>query len=212
MQDRRARPFSSPWLNGLLAEALQRPVLDGAEDALILADLFAAAAPPRVDAIVPAARASGWLRKAAAAAYDQPAHRVARDVRSFAEYMVEAVRLMQRHGHFQDRAERQRVKALLKRAGGRGTMPDRAAAAERLLSAAESPDAGRSDVIAEAIGAGALGPGALGAGALAPPGGLDAATTVLLGLASLPVDKRRARLHGMGLALRASSAPGGWNG
>lgn len=207
MQDRRARPFSSSWLNGLLAEALQRPVLDGAEDALILADLFAAAAPPRVDAIVPTARASGWLRKAAAAAYDQPAHRVARDVRSFAEYMVEAVRLMQRHGHFQDRAERQRVKALLKRAGGRGTMPDRAAAAERLLSAAESPDAGRSDVIAEAIGTGAL-----GAGALAPPGGLDAATTVLLGLASLPVDKRRARLHGMGMALRASSAPGGWNG
>ncbi|WP_200776264.1 hypothetical protein, partial [Azospirillum argentinense] len=97
---------------------MQRPVLDGAEDALILADLFAAAAPPRVDAIVPAARASGWLRKAAAAAHDQPAHRVARDVRSFAEYMVEAVRLMQRHGHFQDRAERQRVKALLKRAGG----------------------------------------------------------------------------------------------
>ncbi|WP_114859903.1 hypothetical protein [Azospirillum brasilense] len=191
---------------------MQRPVLDGAEDALILADLFAAAAPPRVDAIVPAARASGWLRRAVAEARDQPAHRVARDVRSFADYMVEAVRLMQRHGHFQDRAERQRVKAVLKRTGGRGMMPDRAAAAERLLAAAESPDAGRSDALAEALGAEALGAGAFGAEALAPPGGLDAATTVLLGLAALPVDKRRARLHGMGMALRAPLPPGGWNG
>ncbi|NUB08613.1 hypothetical protein FW320_20825 [Azospirillum sp. Vi22] len=125
-----------------------------------------------------------------------------RDLRSFADYMVEAVRLMQRHGHFQDRNDRQRVKALLKKAGGRGAVPDRAAAAERLLAAAESPDAGRSDAIAEALGSGAIG----------PPGGLDSATTVLLGLAALPVDKRRTRLHGMGMALRVPSPPGGWNG
>ncbi|TWA57775.1 hypothetical protein FBZ84_12126 [Azospirillum baldaniorum] len=109
---------------------------------------------------------------------------------------------MQRHGHFQDRNDRQRVKALLKKAGGRGAVPDRAAAAERLLAAAESPDAGRSDAIAEALGSGAIG----------PPGGLDSATTVLLGLAALPVDKRRTRLHGMGMALRVPSPPGGWNG
>lgn len=199
MQDRRANPFSSPWLNGLLAEALQRPALDGAEDALILADLFPAIAPPALDAaaIATAPWASGWLRHAVTAAQGQSPLRVAQDVRSFADYMVEAVRLMRRHGHFQDRNDRQRVKALLKRAGGRGTPPARAVAAERLLSAAGSPDAGRSDVIAEAL--------------LAPPGSLDSATTVLLGLAALPVEKRRARLHGMGMALRAS-APGSWNG
>ncbi|WP_137165297.1 hypothetical protein [Azospirillum brasilense] len=197
MQDRPAHPFSSPWLNGLLAEALRRPVLDGAEDALILADLFAAVPPSPVDAIALASRASGWLREAVATAREQPPHRVGRDLRSFADYMVEAVRLMQRHGHFQHRNDRQRVKALLKKAGGRETVPDRAAAAERLLAAAESVDAGQSDAIAEA---------------LAPPGGLDSATTVLLGLAALPVDKRRARLHGMGMALRASAPPGGWNG
>ncbi|CAO3382214.1 hypothetical protein [Azospirillum argentinense] len=181
---------------------MQRPVLDGAEDALVLADLFAAQAPPPAATIALAAQASGWLREAVAAAHDQPAHRVAREVESFADYMVEAVRLMQRHGHFQDRAERQRVKALVKRAGGRRAPPDRAAAADRLLAAAESPDAGRSDAIAEA----------LGAEAPVPPGGLDAATTLLLGLAALPVDKRRARLHGMGMALLAPSASGGWNG
>ncbi|CCD03508.1 protein of unknown function (plasmid) [Azospirillum baldaniorum] len=50
------------------------------------------------------------------------------------------------------------------------------------------------------------------AGRSGPPGGLDSATTVLLGLAALPVDKRRTRLHGMGMALRAPSPPGGWNG
>lgn len=203
MQERRAHPFSSPWLNGLLAEALRRPVLDGAEDALILADLFAAVAPPLpADAITEVSRTSGWLHQAVATAQEQPPHRVGRDLRSFADYMVEAVRLMQRHGHFQDRNDRQRVKALLKKAGGRGAVPDRAAAAERLLAAAESPDAGRSDAIAEALGSGAIG----------PPGGLDSATTVLLGLAALPVDKRRTRLHGMGMALRAPSPPGGWNG
>ncbi|WP_149167470.1 hypothetical protein [Azospirillum brasilense] len=202
MRDRQARPFSSPWLNGLLAEALRRPALDGAEEALILAELFATVAPPPVDAVALAARASGWLRQAVATAQEQPPHRVGRELRSFADYMVEAVRLMQRHGHFQDRNDRQRVKALFKRAGARATLPDRGAAAERLLFAAESPDAGRSDAIAEA----------LGAEALAPSGGLDAATTVLLGLAALPVEKRRTRLHGMGMALRSSVPPGGWNG
>ncbi|GAA4250348.1 hypothetical protein GCM10022293_16900 [Azospirillum formosense] len=162
-----------------------------------MADLFPAIAPPFPDAgaVVAVSRASGWLRHAVAAAQEQPPLRVGRDLRNFADYMVEAVRLMQRHGHFQDRNDRQRVKVLLKRASGRG--PDRATAAERLLSAAESPDAGRSDAIAEA---------------LAPLGGLDPATTLLLGLAALPVDKRRARLHGMGTALRASAPPGRWNG
>ncbi|KAA0679099.1 hypothetical protein DS837_26390 [Azospirillum brasilense] len=181
---------------------MRRPALDGAEEALILAELFATVAPPPVDAVALAARASGWLRQAVATAQEQPPHRVGRELRSFADYMVEAVRLMQRHGHFQDRNDRQRVKALFKRAGARATLPDRGAAAERLLFAAESPDAGRSDAIAEA----------LGAEALAPSGGLDAATTVLLGLAALPVEKRRTRLHGMGMALRSSVPPGGWNG
>ncbi|MDQ2103419.1 hypothetical protein [Azospirillum isscasi] len=188
----------------MLAEALQRPALDGAEDALLLADVFPGDPRPslEVEAVATAPWASGWLRHAVAAAREQSPHRVARDVRCFADYMVEAVRLMQRHGHFQDRGDRQRVKALFKRAGRCGTLPARSAAAERLLSAAESPDAGRSDVLAEALGAETSG----------PPGGVDSATAVLLGLAALPVDKRRARLHGMGMALRASSAQGAWNG
>lgn len=198
MQAQRVNPFSSPWLNKLLAEAFTRPALDGAEDALVLTTVFPCDSRPSLgsDAVVTAPWASDWLRRAVAAARKQPALRVAREVRTFADYMVEVVLLMERHGHFQDEDDRLRVDALLERAGKRRQASSHAAAM-RLLAAAESPDAGRSDALAEALG---------------PMRGDEAMVPTLLGLAALPENKRRARLHGMGMALLSTSAQGRLNG
>ncbi|AWK85702.1 hypothetical protein [Azospirillum thermophilum] len=183
----------------MLAEAFKRPALDGAEDALVLTSVFPCDSRPSQgeDAVATAPWASEWLRHAVAAARKQPALRVAQDVRTFADYMIEVVLLMDRHGHFQDDRDRQRVDALLERADKHRSAPSRAAAAERLLAAAGSPDAGRSDALAEA---------------LRPMRGDDSVVPALLGLAALPEGKRRARLHGMGMALLATSASGALNG
>lgn len=111
--------------------------------------------------------------------------------------MVEVVLLMDRHGHFQDDEDRQCVDALLARADKGRFAPSQKAAAVPLLAAAESPDAGRSDALAEALGSMC---------------GADPMVPALLGLAALLESKRRARLHGMGMALLAAPAQGPLNG
>lgn len=198
MTAKRVSPFSSPWLNQLLAEAFERPALDGAEDAILLTRVFPRdrRSPFDADPVVTAPWASVWLRRAVAAALKQPRHRVAQDVASFADYMLEVVLLMDRHGQFQHHDDMARVDALRDRADTRRALSP-LVAAERLLAAADSPDAGRSDAIAEALGA---------------SGGDGSMVPALLGLAALPVNKRRARLQGIGMALLTTAAQGRLNG
>lgn len=198
MTAKRVAPFSSPWLNQLLAEAFKRPALDGAEDALLLTRMFPCDRRSTIDAgaVVTAPWASVWLRRAVAAALKQPRHQVAQDVRTFADYMVEVVLLMDRHGKFQHHDDMLRVDAMRDRADKRRALSP-LVAAERLLAAADSPDAGRSDAMAEALGA---------------TGGDGGMVPALLDLAALPVNKRRARLQGMGMALLTTAAQGRLNG
>lgn len=198
MTAKRVAPFSPPWLNQLLAEAFKRPALDGAEDALLLTRIFPRDRRSTIDAgaVATAPWASVWLRRAVAAALKQPRHRVAQDVATFADYMVEVVLLMDRHGQFQHHDDRLRVDAMRDRADKQCALSP-LVAAERLLAAADSPDAGRSDAMAEALGA------TCADGTMVP---------ALLGLAALPVNKRRARLQGMGMALLTTAAQGRLNG
>ncbi|WP_029009016.1 hypothetical protein [Azospirillum halopraeferens] len=146
-------PFACEWLNEALRGALRRPPLTAAEDARLLADAFPPdPLTPPVDPrrLLVSPFVSPWLKAAIERNLNLPPASAGRDAHELLQFMLRIVGLMFLHGMLDGPDDTMRVAVLVGRI--RGMSGDRviamhAMAAQRLLSAAHAPDAGRSDAL-----------------------------------------------------------------